>query len=278
MKNINQDSQSSSEVLSTYQIVNNIPEKQAIVLQNTNKDYPIQLRVDPVTDYHALWITVFASVLVSIITATLTILLVRNSNKILLEGQLAQQKTLLADQTLQLGQQLNHQLDLQKNELNNTNTKDIIKEYKELFLAITTSHDNVAIFTSQFFRIRLANKLDDENPNYSQDKIEEFGIKTTALIDKIRFSTDNLKILLDSNSIVSEDLQKYLNDAIKYMSSFYKAVDRNFCNNLINNYEQLDISALRRDYADLSQLINATKNIKIEGVVVLRSLVEKITY
>lgn len=98
MKNINQDSQGNSKALSTYQIVNNIPEKQEIILHNTQKDYPIQLRVDPVTDYYALFFTLITSILVSAIAAFVTIWLVTKSNNKLSEDQVIQQKEMFEKQ------------------------------------------------------------------------------------------------------------------------------------------------------------------------------------
>jgi hypothetical protein len=276
MKNVDQNIQGASEPLSGYQIINNIPEKQAIVLQNTDQTHPIQLRVDPVTDYTALWITVLASVLASIITAFLTIILVRSSNKILLKGQLEQQKILLDEQTRQLDKQLAHQINIQKIELKNNNTKEIMKEYKELLYTITTSLDNVAIFTCQYFRIRLAYKSDPTDSNNSHDKVEQFGGKTSDLFDTIRFSVDNFKILLQSHSIESNSLQYLLDDALKYMTAFYSAVNNDYENDLINDKNQLDISALSTKYENLITLKKTTNSIRGEGIAVLKSLADQI--
>lgn len=276
MKNIDQNIQGASEPLSSYQIINKIPEKQAIVLQNTDQNHPIQLRVDPVTDYTALWITVLASVVASIITAFLTIILVRNSNKILLKGQLEQQKLLLDEQTRQLDKQLAHQIYIQKIELKNNNTKDIMKEYKELLYTITTSLDNVAIFTCQYFRIRLAYEIDPTNPNYSHDNVEQLGGKTSDLFDTIRFSVENFKILLQSHSIESNSLQNLLDDALKYMSAFYGAVNNDFENNLITDLSQLDISALGAKYENLITLKVTTNSIRSESIAILKGLADQI--
>ncbi|MDV8155665.1 hypothetical protein [Acinetobacter bereziniae] len=116
MKAIDQDFQKNVNLNQPYQINNFTPEKQAILLQNTNKDLPIQIRVDSVTDYTALWITVFASIIASFIGALVTILLVKDSNKNLVKTQNEAQENLFS---------------IQKKELNTKNRTERLNQIRE---------------------------------------------------------------------------------------------------------------------------------------------------
>lgn len=124
MKNINHDSQDNSDLTTSYQIINNIPDKQAIVLQNTNENYPIQLKVNPVTDYGALWLTVLASVIVSAISAAVTIYLITKSNSKLSSNQQKMQTEML-----------NQQESLKINEVKSQNRQDWINKVRTIFVS-----------------------------------------------------------------------------------------------------------------------------------------------
>lgn len=250
---------------------------QHIVLQNTDENKPIQLKINAVTDYTALSITVISSIIISIVTAAITILLVKNSNKSLLSGQLEQQKILLSKQTEQLQQQLDHQLSIQKNELKHNNLKELIHELRTLLSSLHTSLDNVAVFTTQLFRIRLASKFHPNNDNYSLDKIEKYGEKTTELFDTIRFSANQLEIILDSNTIPSEELKKLINNSVKFMTDFYSEVDRDFLNEDLNNMDELNLNNMFIRYESLRLLTLETNKLKKECIVVLRNLVTQLS-
>lgn len=76
-------------------VINQIPSTQSMQIQNTNKEYPIQLRVDPVTDYTALGITVIVSIITALISAIVTIKIVTKSNEKLIENEKDLQKNAL---------------------------------------------------------------------------------------------------------------------------------------------------------------------------------------
>jgi len=80
----------------TFLVINQIPSTQSLQIQNTNKEYPIQLRVDPVTDYTALGITVIVSIITALISASITIFVVGKSNKNLIENENGLQMNALA--------------------------------------------------------------------------------------------------------------------------------------------------------------------------------------
>ena len=76
-------------------LVNHIEPTQSLTLQNTNKEEPIQLRVDPVTDYTALGITVIVSIITAFVSAFITIKIVTKSNEKLIENEKFLQKNAL---------------------------------------------------------------------------------------------------------------------------------------------------------------------------------------
>ncbi|MDC5554967.1 hypothetical protein OHX01_18050, partial [Acinetobacter baumannii] len=96
-----------------YEVINKLPEKQSFTLQNTDEKNPIQLRVDPVTDYTALTVTILTSIIVSGITAAVTILLIRMSN-----NKLAQSQANLQNQMLE------QQAELKRNEVKAQNRQE----------------------------------------------------------------------------------------------------------------------------------------------------------
>ncbi|MGR2922943.1 hypothetical protein [Acinetobacter sp. 1125_18A] len=197
MNNINQETQSYNEIPNTYQIVNKVPEKQAIVLQNTNKDYPIQLRVDPVTDYTALGITVLASVIVSIIAAMVTVLLVKDSNKNLVNTQRESQDNLFR---------------MQKKELNAKSRSERLNQIREFA-------SNINLISNQIPRMMLdinAYKfLQPSNAELSNKAITDFQ---TELKNFMKYNYNLRLYLLDMSAgeklIISniEEFIKTLNE------------------------------------------------------------------
>jgi len=69
--------------------------QQALTIQNIKDDMPIQLRVDTVTDYTALIISFFVSIITALISAGVTIIIVARSNKELQNTQIDLQSKLL---------------------------------------------------------------------------------------------------------------------------------------------------------------------------------------
>ena len=85
---MNNASESQNEKLSpTIQITNQIPKNQSLQIQNIDPNHPIQLKVDPITDYFALSVTITVSILTAIISAYVTIKIVTKSNEKLIESQ-----------------------------------------------------------------------------------------------------------------------------------------------------------------------------------------------
>lgn len=202
MNNISQETQSHNEIPNTYQIVNKVPEKQAIVLQNTNKDYPIQLRVDPVTDYTALGITVLASVLVSIIAAMVTVLLVKDSNKNLVNTQRESQDNLFR---------------MQKIELNAKSRNERLNQIREFA-------SNINLISNQIPRMMLdinAYKfLHPSNPELSNKAITDFQMKLKNFM-KYHY---NLRLYLLDKSAGEELIISNIEEFIKTVSEIFPII------------------------------------------------------
>ena len=67
MNNANTTELPQGKPSSAIQITNQIPKTQSLQIQNIDSSRPIQLRIDPVTDYLALSVTVIVSVVVAAI-------------------------------------------------------------------------------------------------------------------------------------------------------------------------------------------------------------------
>lgn len=110
-------------------VINQIPSTQSMQIQNTNKEYPIQLRVDPVTDYWALSITILVSIITALISAGVTVKIVTKSNKNMQINQNDLQREVLQSQSNLQSSLLDEQSELQRNFLLSERDKelDVIK-------------------------------------------------------------------------------------------------------------------------------------------------------
>lgn len=126
-------------------IKNEIPSQQALILQNTNKDLPIQIRVDPVTDYTALWVTLSVSILVSSITAFVTIWLVTRSNRELSSNQLDLQEQMLSQQEV-----------FKKNEVKAQNRQAWINHVRQIFVNYFSHTHKLSFVMQEYFSVLIA--------------------------------------------------------------------------------------------------------------------------
>ncbi|WP_151867983.1 hypothetical protein [Acinetobacter soli] len=76
-----------NEKINNKQLPNIVPNKQAIILQNPDKNTPIQVKINQDTDYTALILTLLVTLLASLISAVVTVVLVTKSNKSLIRSQ-----------------------------------------------------------------------------------------------------------------------------------------------------------------------------------------------
>lgn len=145
MSNSSINHKTNSETPYIHQVVNTYPEQQSLTLQNTNKDLPIQLRVDPVTDYTALWVTLGVSVLVSSITAFVTIWLITRSNQELSASQLVLQEKMLLQQEI-----------LKKNEVKAQNRQEWINNVREIFVNYFSHTHKLSFILQRYFTAKIA--------------------------------------------------------------------------------------------------------------------------
>lgn len=76
-----------NEKINNKPLSNIVPNKQAVILQNPDQNTPIQVKINQDTDYNALTLTLFVTILASLISAVVTVVLVTKSNKSLIRSQ-----------------------------------------------------------------------------------------------------------------------------------------------------------------------------------------------
>lgn len=219
MKNINQDSQGNTDLNTSYQIVNNIPEKQSIVLQNTDKALPIQLRIDPVTDYTALWLTVLASVLVSALSAIVTIYLITRSNNSLINSQDKLQEKMLSQQA-----------ELKKNELISQNRQEWINKVRELFVNYFNHSESFPYLLQRNYAARHAYcnyKINDDQHNIYQLEYQKF------LSDLKRFTIE-IDITLSSKDKIDREISNLANNFYEEFLKLVKYLDQEFTSTVVH--------------------------------------------
>lgn len=261
MENINQETPSYREVLGKYQIVNNIPEKQALILQNTNKDLPIQLRVDPVTDYTALWITVFASVIASAITAVVTIFLVTRSNNNLIVSQRELQEKLINNQNKQ-----------QINELNSKYRQEWINDTRKLI-------SNFAFSASQLIPnlFSYLNSCIIVNKFKTSDSAVD---SMTSSVDTMNANIENFKALsnlIDLTLSKDNTIDREIYDLTKDILANYSNLHGILCAKAHNNeFEEILQMTNMYDYDEANKITQEIENIKEKTKVLLKTEWERV--
>ena len=228
---MNQDSLVSNEHLHSFQIVNNIPKTQALVLQNTNQKEPIQLRVDPVTDYTALGITVFVSIITALLSAIVTICIVTRSNRDLIKNENAMQSKFLANERKK-------ELDL----IIAKNRQNWINAIREDIAKVTTKTKH----TTHNLRAILQTKRDDEKEDYSDfilkyQEVEELIIKIELFLN--RNKEDQISLIQKLNDLKS-NLFQYSNLNLQWDKEYYLDKSNNILalkNSLDQNVDDIKI-------------------------------------
>lgn len=203
--------------LSSILINNQIPATQSLSIQNTNENKPIQLRVDSVTDYNALFFTLGASVLVSAITAFVTIWLITRSNHQLIKGQRQLQEDALKNDRKK-------ELDL----LTSRNRQEWINSLRIDIAEVVSQSSNIIHNLRATLQITYIQRA-------SEDNIENFSIfissyqKVDSLISKIELFLNKEK--MEQNELISElnslkeNLLRFCNKNLSTDDEFYKSLD-----------------------------------------------------
>ena len=197
MSNKNQDSSENLQHLNTFLFVNKTPEIQALEIQNTSAKEPIQLRVDPVTDYTALIITLGVSILVSSITAFVTIWLITRSNNKLIGFQSTQNENQLQFQITQQGILLSHQKEQLKKEVRSKNRQDWVNNVRQLFSNYLISSNQLITNLLNAENTRLQSMqhgfLLEEYKELSRLMRENFNnLNNTAMLINLTLSKDSV--------------------------------------------------------------------------------------
>lgn len=212
----------------SYQIVNNFPEKQALVLNNTNPREPIQLRVDPITDYTALGFTLVVSIIVSAVTGFVTIWLITKSN-----DKLSRNQNKLQDQML------TQQSELKKNEIKAQNRQEWINRVRDLFIDYLSAINHSYIELQKYINteIQINNKISMfKDPNAHSEKFKTFDYKFRSYVisaDLLLSKSDKLdrNIVDNMNKILNNYDQILYNLQMQAIQSNSKEIDSSYFSN-----------------------------------------------
>lgn len=170
-----------------------VPEK--VVIDTSNIKFPLEIKVDQVTDYGALTFTLFITALVSAISAYVTVILVTKSNNKLIESQKEQNEKQLLKQEEFLNRQIVSQ-ELQKNKELNAHTRqlwnDNIRELATQFL-----------FNINLLPLQIMTTVNTYNHAVSDSKFHEKSLnefaKTDEIMRKIEIHKINLELFLNKD-------------------------------------------------------------------------------
>ncbi|MNY93302.1 hypothetical protein D3C78_97120 [compost metagenome] len=213
-------------------VINQIPSTQSLQIQNTNKEYPIQLRVDPVTDYTALGITVFVSIITALISASITIFVVGKSNKNLIENENNLQRNALAHDKIQ---------EIAK--LTSKNQQEWINSLRTDIAEIISKTSN--IIHNLRATLQITNKQHTERSDLDFSIFISSYQEVDSLISKVELFLDeeNLfqKELIDEISNLKSNLLEFCNINLYPDELFYNKTDRivNLKSNLSGNISQV---------------------------------------
>lgn len=201
----------------SFLVINQIPATQSLQIQNTNKEYPIQLRVDPVTDYTALGITVFVSIITALISASITILVVGRSNQKLIENENVMQSNALA-----------HDKEMERAKLISKNRQDWINSLRSDMAEIISKTSNI------IHNLRATSQITYKQHTEKSDI--NFGIFITSyqevdsLISKVKLflNEENPEqfALIKELNIMKQDLLDFCNMNLHSDQYFYSHSDK----------------------------------------------------
>lgn len=194
-----------TEISNHYQISNNMPDKQAIVLQNTNEKLPLQVKISQDTDYIALFFTLIVAIITSIISAVVTVKLVSKSNKNLVDNQ---EKI--------HGKQLEFQSSQQKNEIRSRNRQEWINNVRLLISQYLTYSSNL-----------MTNLLTAENARIICKTDTSYLQEYKTYSDTLRINYNNLvdiSMLIDLTLSKDNPIDRHIVELINEINKSYIAI------------------------------------------------------
>lgn len=210
-------------------VLNQAPKSQALKVQNTDPQMPIQLRVDNVTDYLALAIPVIVSIITSMISAYVTIKSVTNSNGKLVESQEKLQENSFKNDRKK-------ELDI----LTSKNRQDWLNSLRIDIAEIISQSSNIVHNLRATLELIHKQNQTEEKPEKQTEKKDrpDFSIfitsyqKVDALISKVELFLNSDKKdqsdLLDELQELKDNLFSFCNMNLQPNTSFNKEADKIF--------------------------------------------------
>lgn len=225
MNNVTKEQHETSLPLNAFLFVDKLPETQSLEIQNTNKDIPIQLKVDSTTDYWAVGATIFLSVFASIVAAWITVKLVSNSNTALINSQNNHQNKLLEQQNIQHQNSLKAQKEHQQREVLAKNRQEWINEVRKLIAEVVSDSQNFLVCVYKENAIRKINHKKIININ-DDNKITPAPFpESVAILQKLDFNITYLDLLLSKDNEIDREIYTNLTNI---HNAFHKIVDAHF--------------------------------------------------
>lgn len=222
MNNVANEHHETTLPLNAFLFVDKLPETQSLEIQNTNKDSPIQLKVDSSTDYWAVGATVFLSVFASIVAAWITVKLVSNSNKALIDSQNTHQNNLLAQQNDQHQGSINAQKEHQQREVLAKNRQEWINDVRKIIAQIISDSQNAVLNMHKENEIRKITHSKILNEQ-TEDKIAPAPFPDTVqVLHKIDFQITYLDLLLSKDNTLDRAIYDDLKDLNTTLNSIYQ--------------------------------------------------------
>ncbi|AVH14354.1 hypothetical protein [Acinetobacter indicus] len=244
MNNANTTELPQGKPSSAIQITNQIPKTQSLQIQNIDSSRPIQLRIDPVTDYLALSVTVIVSVVVAAISAYITIRIVTKSNEKLIESQ-----KVLHERTLQ------HERDKELMILTSKNRQDWINTLRTDIAEAISQSSNITHNLRAALQISYIQGGHEKNTKDFSVFITSYQI-VDSLISKIKLFLNNEKTeqnkLINELDELRENLMKFCNYNLSEDQEFYtkpevkvvkKALEKN-----INNISKQTVDIIKNEW------------------------------
>lgn len=244
---------------------------QAIILQNTDQNKPIQLKVNTDTDYLALTFSILASVIVSMIAAYVTIKLVTKSNAKLIENQSEQNKKLIANQTKLQNDLISSQNQMLKSEVKSRNRQEWINRVRDL-VAETLAEGNsfiIELGREHNIRIQRYKKLVLEPQVGNSVKLDPPYPETVHIMRSFDKNVILLDMLLSKDNEIDREIHAKLNKIGNLqgtiMKIYFGAKDKNPNDDQVNA-EFSKINQLSKEVNSLTKELLKKEWIRVKNL------------
>lgn len=177
--------------VSSIMIIDPVPKQEYLLVENSKDDYPIELRIDSVTDYTALIVTLFITVITSALSAFVTIWLVLKSNNKLVENQNLQQQRLLQSQS--------HE---QTKSIKSKNRQDWINSVRLLMANYLNTSSSLFMFLLNYINLIIIKK----NYNGSEDKLDKSHEELLNLVGNLNNYSIQIDLILSKSNTLDREI------------------------------------------------------------------------